>query len=140
MRILDNSEFAKEVLAKENMSTPFVPQVYYDPDVDCVEFITKADDFYAERIDELVTVYYSRKDNELIGSLIKGIASLLKRKPNLNILIKDGRVKLAHIFIARAAMAEDCFNKSEWTVYQNIYQKLIEQAEDAEAEFEMCPA
>ena len=68
MKPIDNSsEFRKKVLAAENLSEPFVPQVYYDSDADCVEFVATPDDFYSERIDELVTVYYGRKDDELIG-------------------------------------------------------------------------
>jgi hypothetical protein len=44
----------------------------YDPDGACIEFLAKPEPFYAERIDDLVTVYYSQDTHEVIGSLLKG--------------------------------------------------------------------
>ena len=52
----------------------FRPTATYDPDGDCIEFLAKPDPFYAERVDDLVTVYYSQETNEVIGSLIKGVS------------------------------------------------------------------
>jgi hypothetical protein len=137
MKPLSNSDFATKVLATANISKIFAPQGYYDPYTDCFEFIAKPDDFYAERIDKLVTVYYSRKNNELIGSLFKGIRALLKENPILMTLLQvNGRVKLAHVFIARVTMEPKNLEKGVIMVYN----RLIKQAEanEVEVEVEAC--
>jgi hypothetical protein len=106
----------------------------YDPDGDFIEFLAKPDAFYAERIDDLVTVYYSQETNEVIGSLIKGVArfcaELLQKMPGFKIEIHDGRLRLVHIFRARL-----------WTTGGNpsdlvtlTYRKLIQVAEESDAE------
>ncbi|MCK4793239.1 MAG: hypothetical protein KAV87_56435 [Desulfobacteraceae bacterium] len=136
MKASNDNEFVKKVLAAENLSGQFEPQVYYDEDADCVEFVSAPDDFYAERIDELITVYYSRENNELIGSLIKGVRALLQTRPSLGILVQDGRVKLAHIFIAHIAMERQDLQEHVTVVYRH----LIAQAEANKAEFEMSIA
>ncbi|MCH7727693.1 MAG: hypothetical protein IH991_14605 [Planctomycetes bacterium] len=83
----------------------FKPTATYDPDGDCIEFLAKPDPFYAERIDDLVTVYYSQETDEVIGSLIKGASKfcneMLKRMPGFRIEIQAGRVSLQHFFLAR---------------------------------------
>src|SRR5947209_1689017 len=83
MTPLSNDRFAEEVMRLAKPVSPFVPVVTYDPDGDCIEFLAKPDNFYAERIDDLVTVYYSQETREVIGSLIKGVtkycADMLKR-------------------------------------------------------------
>ena len=112
----------------------FEPTATYDPDGDCIEFVAKSDAFYAERVDDLVTVYYSQETNEVMGSLIKGVsrfcAELLQKMPGFKIEIHDGRIQLVHIFRARL-----------WTTQGNpsdiatlTYRKLIQVAEDAGAE------
>ena len=54
----------------------FKPTAVYDPDGDCIEFIAKPDPFYAERVDDLLTVYYSQESGEEVGSLIEGALRL----------------------------------------------------------------
>lgn len=60
-------------------SEPFEPSATYDPDGDRIEFIARPDSFYAERVDDLVTVYYSHETNEIVGSLIKGVSQLSRQ-------------------------------------------------------------
>ncbi len=84
----------------------FKPVATYDEDGDCVEFLAKPDDFYAERIDDLVTVYYSQETNEIVGSLIKGVSRYFQKLINSNfpgfvVEIDDGLVTLSHLFLAR---------------------------------------
>jgi len=57
----------------------FEPTATYDRDGDCIEFLAKPDHLYAERADDLVTVYYSQETNEVIGSLIQGVSGFLRR-------------------------------------------------------------
>src|ERR1700722_14126470 len=102
---MSNSEYSKFVRDLAKPTEPFSPTATYDPDGDCIEFLAKPDSFYAERVDDLVTVYYSQETDEVVGSLIKDVSAFCKKvletMPGFQIEIKDGRVRLVHIFRAR---------------------------------------
>src|SRR2546422_8280305 len=104
MTITSNEEFAKRMMLLARPASEFKPMASYDADGDCIEFLAKPDAFYEERVDELVTVYYSQKTGEVIGSLIKGVSKLAKRLaqtlPGFMITIEDGRIRLEHLFLA----------------------------------------
>src|SRR5665213_284351 len=140
MKSMSHKEYADAVTRMVSPAVDFVPTTTYDPDGDCIEFITKNDDFYAERIDELVTIYYSRESNEIIGSLIKGVRGfckkILERCPGFKIEIHDGRVKLEHLFLAKMWSSDVELGD----VKVVMYRKLIEAAEEAKAEADMCCA
>src|SRR5260370_30571566 len=88
-----NAEFAKRMLLLARPAEQFEPTATYDPDGDCIEFLAKPDPFYAERVDDLVTVYYSQESNEVVGSLLKGVRNFCERifqtMPGFKIHIKD---------------------------------------------------
>ena len=75
-----------------------LPQVVYDKDGDCIEFIIRDEDFYAERMNPMLTVYIGRESNELVGSLVKGVHSIIKgileEFPGFEVEVKDGRIRL----------------------------------------------
>lgn len=134
MSALSNEEFAKKVMKLGTSEVANEPIAYYDRDGDCIEFLVKPKNFYAERIDDLVTVYYEEDSDEIIGSLIKGVSGFLKKHPNLGIVIKAGRVRLAHLFLAGLLSREPTTDKITFVTYQ----RLIECAEETGAEAEMC--
>jgi hypothetical protein len=74
MTVTTNADFAKRMMLLARPAEQFEPTATYDPDGDCIEFLAKPDPFYGERVDDLVTVYYSQETNEVIGSLIKGVS------------------------------------------------------------------
>jgi hypothetical protein len=138
MTAMSNEHFAQHVLQLAKSAQPFKPTATYDRDGDCIEFLVKPDPFYAERMDDLVTVYYSQETNEIIGSLIKGVTPFcqktLKKLPGFRIIILDGRVKLEHIFLARLwsrKLAPD-------DLVAMTYKRLIKVAADTDAQAEMC--
>lgn len=135
---LNNDAFAKLVLRKaKRRKAPFEPVVRYDPDGDCIEFIAKPDPFFAERIDKLVTVYYSERTNEIVGSLIKGVSRFQKeisrKLPGFIIVVQDGKVRLEHIFLAGLWSTKP--DKED--LRQVTYKKLIEFAENTAAEAQL---
>jgi hypothetical protein len=130
MKALTNEEFAARVAELAKDSGPPQATAVYDPDGDCIEFLSKPEPFYAERIDDLVTVYYSQETHEVIGSLIKGASrfcnEILKRLPGFRIEVVDRSVRLEHIFLAKLWSAEhDPADLATIT-----YRKLIKVAEE----------
>lgn len=140
MTATPNAEFAKRMMLLARPAEEFRPTATYDPDGDCIEFLAKPDPFYAERVDDLVTVYFSQETGEVIGSLLKGVSRFCKRMlekmPGFKVEISDGRVKLVHIFLARLWSAE----RDPQELATLTYRKLIEVAERADVEAEICLA
>ena len=140
MTAMSNSDFAKRMMLLARPADQFEPVATYDPDGDCIEFLAKPGPFYAERVDDLVTVYYSQETDEVIGSLIKGVTSfcskILESMPGFQIEIHDGRVRLVHIFRARLWTSKT----DPKDLVTLTYKKLIQVAEDANIETEMCLA
>ena len=137
MTVTSNEEYAKQMMLLAQPAERFKPTATYDPDGDCIEFLVAPDPFYAERVDDLVTVYYSQQTNEVIGSLIKGVSkfccSVLERMPGFGIEIHDGRVRLVHIFRAQL-WSKPLDPKALPTL---TYRKLIAIAEEADVEAEL---
>lgn len=142
MTVTSNADFAKRMMLLARPAEQFEPRATYDPDGDCIEFLAKPDPFYGERVDDLVTVYYSQDTNEVIGSMIKGVskfcADVLAKMPGFSIEIRDGRVRLQHIFLARLWSAE----RDPRELVTLTYKKMIDVAEaaDVEVEAELCGA
>lgn len=78
MTAISNDEFAEQMMALVSEAKPFQPSAVYDEDGDCIEFLAKPDPIRAERVDDLVTVYYSQESGEVIGSLIKGVSKFCR--------------------------------------------------------------
>ena len=138
MTVTTNSNFAKRMMLLAQPAENFRPTATYDPDGDCIEFLAKPDSFYAERIDDLVTVYYSQETDEVVGSLIKSVSKfcrdMLEKMPGLRIEIHDGPVRLQHIF--RARMWSGNFDPNDMATL--TYRKLIEVSRETVIDGELC--
>jgi len=134
------TEFARAFLAIAGEPLPFKPHSVHDRDGDCIEFFTKPDPFYGERVDDLVTVYLSQETDQIVGALLKGVKRFcektLEKYPGFGIEIQDGKVGLACLFRAKAWASPKTTDK----MLVFTYRKLIEAAEAAEAEMELCEA
>jgi hypothetical protein len=140
MTVTSNEEFAKRMLLLARPAEQSEPTAAYDPDGDCIEFLAKPDPFYAERVDDLLTVYYSQETDEVIGSLLKGVSrfckQMLEKMPGFKVEIHDGRIRLVHIF--RARLWSSKLKPQDMPAL--VYQKLIDVADDAEVDAELCLA
>ena len=138
MTVTSNADFAKRMMLLAKPAEQFRPTVTYDPDGDCVEFLARPDSFYAERVDDLVTVYYSHQTGNVVGSQIKGVSkfckSVLEKMPGFRIEIRDGRVSLEHILRAKLWFSD----LAPENLPSLTYQKLICLAEEAGAEAQLC--
>lgn len=133
-----NADFAKRMMLLARPASSFKPTAAYDRDGDCIEFLAAPDPFYAERVDDLVTVYYSQETGEVVGSLIKGVTSFLARMrdrlPGLRIVVQDGRVRMEHVFLVGLLASE----KEPTDLATLTYRKLLDVAERADIETDMC--
>ena len=138
MTVTSNSDFAKRMTLLAGSAERFKPTATYDPDGDCIEFLAKPGAFYAERIDDLVSVYYSQKTDEVVGSFIKGVSKFcretLSRMPGFKIEIHDGPIRLQHIFLARMWSQE--LDPDDLAIL--TYRKLIEVSRETMVEGELC--
>ena len=135
MSAMSNEDYADAVLRMGQQASAFSPMATYIPEGDCIEFIISPDDYYAQRIDGLVTVYYSRKTKQLAGSLIKGVQrfcqEILSKYPGFKIELESGCVKLEHIFLAHL------WQEARETMIVRTYRELIHAAEQGDVHVEM---
>jgi hypothetical protein len=138
MTVVSNAEFAKRMMLLARPAEQYRPTATYDPDGDCIEFLARPDPFYAERIDDLVTIYYSQETGEIIGSLLKGVSRFCsefsKKNPGFKILVEDGPVRLEHIFLARLWSSP----QDRKAIATLAYRKLIEVAGETEVQGALC--
>src|SRR6266516_2908254 len=78
----------------------------YSEEGDCITFYFKNAPTYADRVDELLTVYLTLETHELAGCQIKGIGRIMNRLRELHITIKDKKSVLTMIFLVCRAFAE----------------------------------
>ncbi len=127
------TELSRLVLGRVKSGEKFRPQAAYDADGDCIEFLLSNESFYAERIDALVTVYYSQRRREIVGSLIKGVSKVIRKflrhAPGFRIEIRDGRMRLEHLFSAYMWSSPPANREVRLT-----YEKLRDVAEDKDIE------
>lgn len=140
MKILKNGdEFMQEMEGMFGPPTDFQPTATYIRAGDCIEFVARPGRYRAERLDELVTVYVSEEDDEIVGSLIKGVQTLCRqlneKLPGFKINVDDGRIRLEHLFLAHL-WSEPSPSK----LVERTYRKLIEVAEETKAEAVLCAA
>ena len=68
-----NDAFTKALMSQVPAEPPPTPLIFLNHDGDCIEVLVSNDNYRAERIDSLVTVYWNRESGELVGALVKGI-------------------------------------------------------------------
>jgi hypothetical protein len=138
MTVTSKADFAKLAMLHARPAAQFRPTATYDPDGDCIEFLAKPEPFFAERFDDLVTVYFSQETGEIIGSLIKGVTTFYKeftrKNPGFRIVIEGGPVRLEHLILARMWSSE----LSREKIRTLTYQKLIDVAGETIVEGDLC--
>ena len=116
-------QLMQKVLGLVGEPEDFKPFAYYNKDGDCIEFFAKSDDYYAERVDGLLTVYRSRENGEIIGSLLKNIKEIINKYPGFSVEIHENKVHLAHLLLAGLWSKKPPKNV---VIVNRIYQSLIE--------------
>ena len=130
-------EFSQRLMASVHTEPWSGPQIFANPDGDCIELLLSNDNYRAERLDSLVTVYVNRENGEMVGALVKGVRSfvrkIVERIPGFKIEIFAGKVKLEYLFTAGLWTYDAPTN----LVSVQRYRKLRQIAEDADLEIDL---
>ena len=109
-----------------------LPSYWYDPVGDQLSFTFLDDNMKAQRIDELVTVYWSRSNPKVIaGAVIKRVKGYIFRNCK-QILVQygTGPLRVEYLLLVESL-------KKEWdatSVGALVYRELIEKARQTEAQ------
>jgi ABC-type amino acid transport substrate-binding protein len=135
MTVLYDKELAHRIFEIAG-TTPehFKPFAFHNTDGDCVEFFVTQDDYFAERIDDYLTLYLDMDTEQIVGFVIKNIKRILERlskqKSAMAFVIDDGRVRLRSLFVSMFANENtnlDQEKKRDLVIRE--YRKVVEIAE-----------
>lgn len=65
------------------------------------------DPCYAERVDDILTVFFSFETKELVGCKVKGVKHILQTAGDFGVSLDDGAVRLGIFFFVGASLAKD---------------------------------
>jgi hypothetical protein len=78
----------------------FKPRPYYSKDGDFVTYYFSDQECYAERMDDLLTVYLSLDDKGLVGVKLKGVTRLRDELADFQVFDGTGKLMLGMLFFA----------------------------------------
>ena len=92
-----------------NRTPNFQPYARYCRESDCLEIYVGDDDAYAERVDAVLTVYWSEADHDaLMGCEIKGVRTLVREADAVGVEIsRDGKLQLSALITAYRGLYPD---------------------------------
>ena len=105
----------------------FSASPWYNGAGDCIHYHWRQDEYYADWVDDKITVYRSIKTNEAVGLQIKGIVALIQKLGDFGVSINEQTdVPLAmFLFASRAASSTD--DEKMIVAREKIYSYLLEQ-------------
>lgn len=83
----------------------FTAKPYYSRDGDTLKVYIKDEDHFAERLDDVVTIYLSETNREIVGCKIKGVSHLCQQLGDFGVELSDGHVTIGMLFIVSWARA-----------------------------------
>ncbi|MEX0728497.1 MAG: hypothetical protein WEB58_04880 [Planctomycetaceae bacterium] len=78
---------------------------FYSREGDTLKVYLKDADNFAERLDDVVTVYLSESTNEIVGCKIKGVSHLCRQLGDFGVELTDGHITIGMLFIVSWARA-----------------------------------
>jgi hypothetical protein len=76
-----------------------LPSGWYSPDGDCVFVYSEDVDAWADRVDEVFTLYRAMADNRVVGAQVKGISSFPKHDGMFLRIVEKGYVGAATLIL-----------------------------------------
>lgn len=138
--------FAHQLLQKAQAfgNDGLKPKAHYNTDGDCIEILFSRQNYRAERLSDLLTIYVERERGDLVGLLLKRVKSfisqLLSESPGFQIEIVDGKVRLVYLVTAAIWKSKDgTGDRVKLDVYRKIREEVEEaQLEDLELDLQPC--
>ena len=75
------------------------PGAWYSKDGDCVFCFSEDVEYFAERVDRIITVYYAKADRRIVGVQIKHISRLPKYDIMEVAVDSDGKFDVVHLVL-----------------------------------------
>ena len=102
---------AIEQLANKAAASPFRPFAVYNSEKDHLEFFASNESFYAQPLDDLITVYYGHESGKPVGLRLKKVKQffekILEQSPGFKAEIHNHRIKIEHLFTAKIWSSKD---------------------------------
>jgi len=92
----------------------FNPVPHYFANGDFLTYYFRNDRCYAQRVDDLLTVFLAMGSNELVGCKIKGVKHILQTAGNFGVTVDNGALPLGLFFFVGAALAKDDVQKKRY--------------------------
>lgn len=70
------AESLRQFVLREGGEPSYNAEPWYNAAGDCIEFHFKPDEFFADRVDSVITLYRSIAKDDIVGLQLKGIAAL----------------------------------------------------------------
>jgi hypothetical protein len=100
----------------------FEPRPFYSKEGDFLTFFFEGDDHYAERLDDVLTVYRAMTDDRFVGFKLKGVVHLLETLGDFFVHVTDDEdhLMLCMLLIAGVMKTKE---PSALPVYQQFARK-----------------
>jgi hypothetical protein len=105
----DLADYLKTHPAKSFRAVP-----HYFPQGDFVTYYFRNDPCYAQRVDDLLTIFLAFDTDELVGCKIKGIRHIIQTAGDFGVALADGAVRLGMFFFVGASLAKDEDQRSRY--------------------------
>lgn len=102
----------------------FRPVPHYIPEGDFVTYYFRNDPSFAQRVDDLLTVYLAFDSKELVGCKIKGVKHILQAAGDFGVTVDDGRIQLGLFFFVGAALAKDTLQRMRYEELGRVASKV----------------
>jgi hypothetical protein len=96
-----------EFLKSNLPNSDFSPRPLYTAEGDCLTFYFVNEDSYRERVDDLLTIYRSMKNQNIIGCQVKGVRRILQTLGKFSVGVKEGPVELGLVFLTYKAESDN---------------------------------
>jgi len=134
-KILDNEQFASMALANFPKDFQFRPFAEYIAEGDCIQVITKEGSYYGERIDHLLTLFFSNETDEPTGFLIKGVSKLTKTIKPIKGVFENDKIKISYLIVMKMEQMINHFGNNLDLVKSKALETFFSEASLLEAEF-----
>lgn len=90
-----------------NSARGFRPIPHYFPTGDYLTYYFRNDPCFADRVDDLLTLYLTFDTRELVGCKIEGVKQILRAAGDFGVAPHGDQVRLGIFFFVGAALASD---------------------------------